>query len=70
MLTDLDMALRFLRAGHADETLQGSVRETVETLERKVTPRWVWRAFDLNRTADGGIGLTGAALTLTSVRQM
>ena len=41
------------------------MRETAEALEKKVTPRWVWRAFDLNRTADGGIGFTSAALTLT-----
>ena len=64
MLPDTDEILRYLRVRGEAGALRGEVERTAAELARTVPPRWVWRAFPLERTA-AGVALAGGGVTLT-----
>jgi len=64
MLPDTDEILRYLRVRGEAGALRGEVERTAAELARTVPPRWVWRAFPLERTA-AGVALAGSGVTLT-----
>ncbi|MBQ9412433.1 MAG: methionine synthase [Oscillospiraceae bacterium] len=60
---DLREALRYLRASPEDEFTQRLVRETAETLESSLHPRWLYRLFDVKPEPEGvALGETGLVL--------
>lgn len=62
---DIDEALRYLGVpAPAPEELRTQARTLAAQLCQKVQPRWVWRLFPLERTAEGfSLSGTGVALT-------
>ena len=59
----VDEALRYMGAAHADPETRRMAEETAETLERRLSPRYLWRACRIER-GGAGISLPEAALAL------
>ena len=59
----LEEALRYLGAARADEATRRAVAETAQTLRETISPRFVYRVFDLEKKG-GAPFLPDAGLTL------
>ncbi len=65
LLVSVDEALRYLGAGqNAPDSLRRQVSDAAQALAAAIRPRYVYKVFDLEFSADC-ISLRGAALTLT-----
>ena len=62
---DIDEILRYLRVRGDAGALRGRVERVAAELAKAIRPRYVYRAFPLERTAEG-IALAGSGVTLTS----
>ena len=63
MKIPVEEALRYMGAARADAETRKLAEETAEMLERRIHPRWLWRAFPIVRE-ENGIRLDGAELRL------
>lgn len=59
----VEEALRYMKAANAEGEIRRMAEAAAETLEKRITPRWLWRACGIERRADE-IFLPEAALTL------
>jgi len=64
MQPNIDDILRYLRVRGEAGDLRGRVETAAAELAERVRPAWVYRAFPLERTADGVV-LAGSGVTLT-----
>ena len=49
MTVNVEEALRYLGAGDADDELRRAMADTAKELEARITPRWIWRIFPLEK---------------------
>ena len=49
MTINVEEALRYLGAGDADDALRRAMADTAQALESRITPRWTWRVFPLEK---------------------
>ena len=64
MIIDVDEALRYLGAPHADGEARAAVERVARELEESVAPRYTYRDFDVSEGPEGFF-LPAANLTLT-----
>lgn len=71
MIIDLDEAMRYLGVREdSDGAIRRAMAATAHLLMQKVTPRWVWRLYPLERGEKLQLGDTGIALTGRSAAKM
>ena len=63
MRPDIDEILRYLRIRGEAGALRARVERAAEGLARTLPPKWVYRAFPLEHTAEGVV-LAGSGVTL------